>query len=356
MTTRVLVAEDSLTQRETLTTVLSAAGFEVVGAAEDGAQAVMMAAKLKPDVVLMDVVMPNLDGIAATRTIMCESPTPIVVLTALHNDSELFDAYDALSAGALEVCAKPTAQGSDEGWSTLIKTVSAAARVRVSKPVVSRIDPVPPPGLAENRARSPASVVVIGASTGGPAALRQILRALPADYAMPTIVALHCNPSSGNPPADWFSQQCRVPVRTAESGRPLADCLGQVLFAPAGHHVTVRGDRLHVAPADASDLISPSVDRLFFSAAHAAGDAAAGVLLSGMGEDGASGLKAIRDHGGRTFVQDEASSVVFGMPGTALTIGAARYPTNLDQIAPALTRLSRAARGHNPPGERSPWI
>lgn len=327
---RVVVADDSATVRARIVNALSAApDIEVVGEASDGEQAIALCRARRPDVVTLDMMMPVKNGLEATEHIMAFLPTPIVIVSASTNRGDLFRTYDALAAGALEVIEKPTASVAPEVWDrTLVETVRIASRVRVITHPRARLRPAGRGTAAalDGAAGQPAAteirrIVGIGASTGGPAAVVQLLHELPADYPFPILVVLHMSAPFATALAAWFARESRLPVRGARDGEPLPEA--GVILAPAEHHLVLDGQRLRLTQAPPRHSCRPSVDVLFESMARSAGPAAIGVLLTGMGRDGAEGLLGIRRRGGTTIAQDEASCVVFGMPGEAIARGAA---------------------------------
>ena len=353
---RVLVVDDSLTVRKTVGDRLCAAGLHMVGEAADGREAVTLTHKLRPDVVLMDVVMPCVDGLAATRQIMAEIPTPVVILSGHANQQEVFKTYDALAAGALEVCAKP-ATGSPQGqaeWDRILLTIGAAAQVAVTRlrPRVTtpNVGSSAPAGLPASDAAGPRrEIVTIGASTGGPAAVKEILGNLPRDYPLLILVAIHCNSRLSSFVAGWFDRECSLHVSDARDGEPLPKGPGVVLTAPPGRNLRICRGRTVLDDATDNSGCAPSIDELFTSVAESLGDATIGVLLTGMGADGAEGLKRIRDRGGCTIAQDEDSCVVFGMPAAAIQLGAAEHVMPLQNIPKLLTQLAGLSRRTSKP-------
>ena len=234
--TRVLIVDDSITIRKTVASRLCAAGMEVVGEAADGLEGVALTHRFQPEVVLMDVVMPRLDGLAATRRIMAEIPTPIVILSGHANQEEVFKTYDALVAGALEVCAKPVEGGAEgrKAWESIISTVRAAARAPVMRlrQSASTVDAIPsgrPERTAPDAAGHVWRVVVIGASTGGPAAVREILCNMPQNFPLPIMVAIHCSNTLPTSIAAWLATQCSLNVLDARDGESLPANPGTVI-------------------------------------------------------------------------------------------------------------------------------
>ena len=344
--TRVLVVEDSPTVRRRICDILQAdSGIELIGEAADGLQAITLCEAAKPDVVTMDMMLPKLTGLQATEHIMARCPTPILVVSASVNRGELFRTYDALAAGAVDVLEKPTGTEPDDAWEhKLVSMVKLVGRIQV----VTR--PMARPGrgsviatMEQTRhtapSRFPCEVIAIGASTGGPAAIVEILRGLPSSFRLPIMFVLHLNEVFGAAFPDWLGAQTGRVVSFVRDGERVAAAAGRVIMAPAGEHVVVRDGRLHRTHGPERHSCRPSIDVLFDSVAEDYGPRAAACLLTGMGRDGAQGLLALRRAGGVTIAQDEASSVIYGMPREASLLGAAERVLSLDEIAPALLSL-----------------
>jgi two-component system chemotaxis response regulator CheB len=344
--TRVLVVEDSLTVRQRLCEVLSSdPQIELVGEATDGKEAIELCRRLRPDVVTIDMIMPVMSGLAATEYIMAHCPTPILVVSSSFNRGELFKTYDALAAGAVDVLEKPRGNEPDGVWErALIAQVKLVARISVvthprlrlaalNRPSMSHVTAVP-----EGRA----AVVAIGASTGGPGAIVEVLRGLPEAFRLPILLVLHINEPFGASFADWLDGQTTRRVAFPRDGDSVAAAGGRVVMAPPGRHLVVRDGRLRLTLDPERHSCRPSVDLLFESVAREFGRTAVAVLLTGMGRDGAAGLLGIRRAGGLTIAQDEATSVVYGMPREAVMLGAAECVLALKEIGPALGALSAA--------------
>lgn len=354
---RVLVVEDSLTVRRMLVDVLSEdPELQVVGEAEDGKQGIELCERLRPDVVTMDMMMPVMTGVAAAEYIMAYCPTPILVVSASTNRGELFRTYDALAAGAIDVLDKPSGREGAEGWGErLRRTVKLVARIKVITHVRGRLGsmgrapvPVAAPPLPPAALRTGgASLVAVGGSTGAPGVVARILRELPRDFAPPILLVIHINEPFGAAFAEWLDAQSPLRVRYARDHERLSDAGAGVLMAPPGRHLVLERGVLRLDDGPELHSCKPSVDVLFASlAAGAAADTLA-CLLTGMGKDGAEGLAAIRRAGGATIAQDEASSIVFGMPREAILLGAAEQVLGIPEIAPALvaaTSLRRRAQ------------
>ncbi|HEX3596714.1 MAG TPA: chemotaxis-specific protein-glutamate methyltransferase CheB [Polyangiaceae bacterium] len=338
---RVLVGEDSLTVRKRLIEILEADGeLEVVGEAADGKRAIELCQQLRPDVVTLDMMMPVMSGLAATEYIMAYCPTPILIVSASTNRGELFRTYEALAAGAVDVLDKDVA-GTADWEEKFISTLKIVARVHVithprARLVASGIVPSLAPAVHVGRHR----VVAIGASTGGPGALLRVLGAFPVNAPLPILVVLHLNERFGTAFAEWLNGQLPLDVTYAEDSEVLVGRRGQVIMAPPSRHMVVQGGRIRVTDGPERHSCRPSVDVLFESVAHEYRDGAIGCLLTGMGRDGAAGLLAIRGAGGRTIAQDEATSVVYGMPREAAILGSAERILPLDRIGPALAGLA----------------
>lgn len=331
---RVLVADDSPTQRRIVCALLaSSPEVRVIDEAKDGLDAVEKAVRLRPDVVTMDVQMPGMNGLDATATIMSRAPSRIIIICAVREVGQVGLSFQAMNAGALELIAKPEG-GEDVGaWG---RRVVQTIRLMSEVPVVGRRRPGAPPLLpATPSFAHRAEVVGLVASTGGPPALAEILGALPRDFP-PVLVAQHISPGFTPGLTRWL--QSVVPLQIVQAVQGAVPRPGTVTFPPDGHDLEVDPlGTLSVRRGVGS--VWPSGDRLLTSLATSFGPRAAGVVLTGMGEDGARGLLALRHRGGATFAQDEETSVVYGMPRAALQLNAASAQLPLQQIAPMLMRV-----------------
>ena len=333
---RVLVAEDSVTTRELLVEILrSDPEVEVAGEAKNGLEAVEMTGSFKPDVVTMDIRMPQMDGFEATRRIMVETPTPIVIVSGSASVREVEVSMHALRAGALTVLAKPPGPESpdfDEQSRRFIDTIKAMSQVKIVRrwPERTRPERLPPAAVVRNGARP--RLVAIAASTGGPAALARILSELPGDFPLPILVVQHIARGFVEGFAAWLNTTASLRVKVAEDGELL--CGRTVYVAPDDRHLGAT-DRstITVSNAPPIDGFRPSATFLFDSIARVFGSSAVAVILTGMGRDGVAGLRAIRETGGRVIAQDEESSVVFGMPGAAVSEGLADATLPLSTVA-----------------------
>jgi two-component system, chemotaxis family, protein-glutamate methylesterase/glutaminase len=360
-TLRVLVTEDSVVARALLVSIINRdPGLEVVGEARDGEQAVKLAAELKPDVITMDVHMPKVDGLEATRRIMAETPTPIVVISAI-DPKDVKMSFEALQSGALAVLAKPsgpTARDFNERAGEIVATVKTMAGVRVvrrrprlaSPQSAVRSPPVaaparataptpgtrhPAPTPANPNTRRRVDIVAIGSSTGGPDALGKIMRALPATAPVPILIVQHITVGFHQGLVDWLNNVTPLRVKLGEQGhRPMA---GEVILAPGEHHMSLDSSkRLKLTEESPVRGHRPSATHLFRSVASVYGAQGLGVILTGMGDDGADGLVELRRAGGWVIGQDEATSVVYGMPREAAARGGVSEVLPLPEIAGAI--------------------
>ncbi len=346
--TRVLVVEDSRTVREHICEALRAdPELEVVGEAGDGEQGLALCRALRPDVITLDMVLPSLSGVQITEQVMAHFPTPILIVSASTNRGELYQTYDALRAGAVDVLEKP---GSNEqpGWEgRLVSAVKLVSRIKVITHVRARLaGPVGPlaPASSAQRARR-CQLIGLGASTGGPSALVDLLRAMPPEVHQPVLMVLHIDAMFGSAFADWLQDRTGRRVVQAKDGDALAALGGKVVMAPPGKHLLVRGARLALTLDPERHSCRPSIDVLFESMAAEYAAAGAACLLTGMGRDGASGLLAVRRAGGSTLAQDEASCVVYGMPREAVALGAVERSGNPAELGQQLGELARHRDG-----------
>lgn len=343
---RVLIVDDSPVARAVLKDVLeSDADIRVVGMAATGREAVEMTAKLKPDLVTMDLVMPGMDGMEATERIMARNPTPILFLSAFIGPDGAYSRSDALAAGALDVVEKPNSMP-DPGWQRDAGSLTHKVKTLARVPVVThmrRASRDPERARLSIESRRAGLAVAIGGSTGGPKVIDELLSSLPTSYEPAVIVVQHLAEAFLPQLIASLQPRCALEIKVAESGDRLRP--GRILFAPSsGHLVVVSGGRIRIDAGDPVRGFRPSIDVAMTSLAQTFGSRACGVLLSGMGADGAAGLQAIRNAGGKTLVQDESSCVVFGMPRAAVELGAAQHvlpPAGLVRHLLALHRLRR---------------
>lgn len=337
---RVLVVEDSVTVRRAICDILASdPDFEVVGEAEDGKRAIELCGSLRPDVVTLDMMLPVMTGVAATEYIMAHFPTPILIVSASTNRGEVFRTYDALAAGAVDVMEKPTGEEPPGSWEQrFLSAVKIVSRIRVITHPRAKLRAVgrPVPAVTAPGERKKPALIVLGASTGGPGAIVEVLRALPAKSTTPILFVLHINEPFGTAFAEWLDAQTEHRVAFARDGQALTP---GVTMAPPDQHMVLRDGRLRLTREVERHSCRPSVDVLFESVAAEVGAETIGCLLTGMGRDGAAGLLQIRNAGGHTIAQDERSCVVYGMPREAALIGAASRVLPLAEIGPAVAAL-----------------
>jgi two-component system chemotaxis response regulator CheB len=349
---RVLVVEDSPTVREFLLQILrSDPEIEVVGTAETGEEALEAVGRTRPDVITMDVHMPKMNGFDATRRIMESHPTPIVIVSGTADMADAAKAFRAIEAGALAVLQRPAGLGHPDharNAADLLRTVKLMSEVKVirrwprSRPVEIPRDASVCTEFRRKVAQTQVSLVAIGASTGGPPVLQAILAALPRDFSVPLLIVQHIAPGFAQSFADWLAQYSSLPVQVPVHEQPVLP--GHVYVAPDGFHMAVGPQgQIHLSTDEPENGLRPSVSHLFRSVARAYGPRAVGVLLTGMGKDGAWELKLMKEQGAVTIVQDKETSVVHGMPGEAIKMGGATYVLSPEKIRMALTTLVSAS-------------
>ena len=332
-----------------------------MGTVRDGAAAFEAMVTLRPDVITMDINMPGMNGYDVTRRIMESSPTPIVVVSAVEDAGEVKMSFRAMESGAVAVVPKPRGGDSPDSAAQaqeLILMVKLMSEVKV----VRRWSRKPPPSVAATvgqAARGPSvtpprpkpigasagfEAILIGASTGGPLPIRTILSALPPEFPAAVLVVQHIAAGFGAGFAEWLAGASRLPVHIAAEGELVVP--GHVYIAPDEAHLGVgEGPRVRLGHGEPENGLRPSVSHLFRSATKVYGKRAVGILLSGMGRDGAEELKGLRDMGAVTFAQDRESCVVFGMPGEAVKLGGAQYTMTPEAIAAAVVSLRDPSRG-----------
>ena len=350
---KVLIVDDSAIVRRILTEAMSAEpDLEVVGTAPDPYIARDKILTLQPDVLTLDIEMPRMDGLTFLKKLMHFHPMPVVVISSLAQPS-CRAAIQALEFGAVEVLAKPGGPYSvGELRTTLAGKIRAAAAAKLrSEPERLPVPETPPVAFASPAA---GAVIAIGASTGGTEAIAAVLSRLP-QGSPGIVIAQHIPPVFSRAFANRLNESCALKVKEAEDGDVLD--AGTVLVAPGDFHMLLRrgGGRYTVQVKTGPRVCyqRPSVDVLFLSVAEAAGAQAVGVLLTGMGSDGANGLLKMRQSGARTIAQDEATCVVFGMPREAIGLGAAERVLPLQQIPEAMLRAAAGRRSNEPALVRS---
>lgn len=358
MKLRILIAEDSELFAAVLQETLAAeSNLEVVGMARDGLEAVEMCAQLQPDLVMMDIHMPRLDGLSATEKIMAQTPTPILIITSDPRSQGVDLSFKALSAGALDLIAKPTRFPlPDHERKSLLRKVRLLAQIPVVRHVRgTRLHTPTPPGFQPVDATTPSlppsirpttptpsstSVIGIVASTGGPRALAQLLADLPADFAASLLIVQHITHGFSAHLATWLNAHSPLTVLEARDGISIQP--GHAYIAPTEQHLELtRSNRLRVFQAEPVKGHCPSGDLLLKSIARNAKHAV-GIILSGMGDDGTDGIEALHHTGALTLAQDKKSSVIYSMPRSAIARGAITRVTPIESIADELHAHIRA--------------
>lgn len=346
--TRVLVIEDSATVRALLVDVISSnPEFEVVGEADNGRNGAELCERLRPDVITLDMMLPQMTGVEATEYIMAHCPTPILIVSSSFNRGEIFNTYDALAAGAVDVLEKPTGKEPPGQWERgFLRALRIVSRVKVITHPRGKLRSwrytAPSENLSATQATSSkfgAKLLAIGVSTGGPHALVEILGHLPRDFPFPILIVLHISESFAAYFPDWLSEQTGRRIAYAQDGERLSTLSPSVRLAPPEKHLIVRDGKIHLTDSPPRHSCRPSVDVLFESLAQSMAPSVVACLLTGMGRDGAQGLLELRNGGASTIAQDEATSVVYGMPREAMLLGAASQILALTEIAPRLVTM-----------------
>lgn len=351
---KALIVDDSAYNRMAIAQMLASdAGIEVVGSAHDGVDAIAKTLRLAPDVITLDLEMPNMDGFTFLRWLMKERPTPVLVLSSRSDSRSVFR---ALELGAVDFLAKPEARISksiESVRSELVAKVQSILNLEMSK-VKSAIALLAVEKKAllprkEDEARlekSPIEVVAIASSTGGPPAIQAILTSLPPDFGAAIVISQHMPAGFTRSFAERLNKLSPLVVSEAAAGDRLAP--GMALIAPGGYHLIVRRDRtglvIELAPRSPSDKYVPSADRMMISVAETCGAAALGVVLTGMGRDGSEGADAIKKRKGQCLAESEESAVIFGMPQEAIRTGAVDKILPLNKMAEEIALRCRSAK------------
>ena len=346
----VLIVDDSAVVRQHLKDVLeSDKDIRVMGTAKDGEEAVRFVQEKKPDVITMDINMPNMNGFEATRKIMETNPVPIVIVTASYDRSDVEKSFHSMEAGALAIIEKPFGEGhphSKETQNDLVQTVKLMSEVKVvrrwkrererqSEAIDKKVSDK---GLKKRDKKI--KIVAIGASTGGPPIIQTILSGLKKGYSVPILVVQHISKGFLEGLVEWLRQSTGFPVHIAKHGEELQP--GHIYFARDDYHLGVDKDgRLRLSREEIENGLRPSVSYLFRSIINSFDGEAVGILLTGMGKDGAMEMKMMKDNGAVTIAQDRESSVVYGMPGEAVRLDGATYVLSPEEIAQTLEALAR---------------
>jgi two-component system, chemotaxis family, protein-glutamate methylesterase/glutaminase len=351
---RVVIVDDSPTERLFINSLFAGVkGMQVVGVGMDGMEAIHLSKTLRPDIIVMDVLMPKVNGLQATAHIMHEHPTPIVLMSASLNPAEMNLTFEAQRAGALSAIVKPAMTDSEacDAFLRTVRTMSQVPLVRRWSEAKSRVPAstgtLPPMGMKRDQIvftdeqMKPIRMIGIAASTGGPSTLVNILQSLTTEYPLPILVVQHISRGFGSGLAEWLDNELLLKVKLATEGdKPLP---GHVYIAPDDTHMELNLDgMLHLHQKEPFRGLRPSANFLFDSLTQVYGKRALGIILTGMGDDGSQGLLHLYQSGGLTIAQDRQSCVVFGMPKEAISLGAVDVVLNPDQINFTLYQLAIA--------------
>ena len=345
MMIKILIVEDSPVMQQLLIHAISSDPiFKIVGVAYDGEEAVEAVKELHPDIIAMDWHMPKLDGKAATRIIMETNPTPIVIVTGSSAAKDVIFSFSMIEAGALAIVKKPPSvdhPNYEKETKELLQTLKLMSEVKLVKRTAStKKEHITAKSAIEKTigSESEIKIVAIGASTGGPLVLQKILYGLPKNLSVPLLIVQHISQGFTEGFVEWLMNTTNFPLHIAAHGEyPLP---GHGYVAPDNFHMGVeKGPRIVLSDHESENGLRPSVAYLFRTAAQVFGSRAIGVLLTGMGRDGADELKLMKEKGAVTIVQDKESSVVHGMPGEAIKLNAATYILSPENIAVTLTAL-----------------
>ena len=348
----VLIVDDSLTTREYLKHIINSdPGLQITGEAKNGEEAVKKAASTKPDVIIMDIQMPGINGYEATRAIMEKCPVPIIIHSTLVAPEHTENIFRSMKVGAVAVSQKPPGLGHPESKQLvdkLLRTVKLMSEVKVvrllkQKEKIPQTKPVHKNRILQ-KSRPSTKIIAIGASTGGPPELQNILSNLNNNFTIPIVIVQHIANGFLEGMIDWLSKTTHLTLKTPKTGEPIKN--GHVYFAPADHHITITPARVfQIDKINAHKNFKRPISHLFSCVAKIYKNNAIGVLLTGMGNDGVIGLKEMKEQGAMTLAQDKESAVVFGMPGEAIKIHAATYVLNPMDITSFLNKISREITG-----------
>ncbi len=336
---RVLIADDSPLTRRVIRDLLARdREISVVGEAEDGCQAVELTCQLRPDLVLLDVMMPVMDGLTAVIEIMARCPTPILILSSNVDPTDSRSAFNAIRHGALDVMEKPAGVGGATFGAiaaALIEKIRSLAKIRVIHHFRRPRTPLETLRVPAGNGRD---LLAIGASTGGPKAVMSLVKALPAGFAAPVLIVQHIAKGFAAGFAEWLDRESAIQVRLARDGAALQP--GVALVAPNEVQMEMQGQKVRLLDAPPVNCCRPSVDTLFRSLARdGLAPRLVAVLLTGMGQDGAEGMGALKLAGSFNIAQDQASCAVFGMPRAAIQLNAVHEILPLTEIPAAIARL-----------------
>lgn len=335
---KVLVVDDSPTIQALMTHILNSDNdIEVIGVVNSGESAIRFLEKNKPDIITMDINMPGMDGFETTRRIMATNPVPIVVITALFNSQDLDKTFQAMEAGAVSVIEKPVGINHDDFdkvSQNIINMIKLMSEIKVVKRKAGyKNAKLNFSGDSKLKNVLPEiKIAAIGVSTGGPPVLQTIFSKLPKNIKIPILVVQHIAPGFINGLVDWLSGVTEYPIHVATQSEKALP--GHIYFAPDGHHMGITGNgQIFLNDSEKENGLRPAVSYLFRSVANYYGKNSMGILLTGMGRDGAEELKQLKDKGAITVAQDKESSAIYGMPGEAVKLDAATYVLSPEKIA-----------------------
>lgn len=345
---KALVVDDSAFSRQTIKRMLESMPMvEVVGTATDGIDAIAKTLRLKPDLVTLDIEMPEMDGFSFLRWIMMEKPTPVIIVSSYSDTNTVFR---ALELGAADFIAKPSKKASTELKNIekdLIEKISGIRELNLD--VLSKnlkLLETPEEETVSPDMQTDIDVVAIGSSTGGPAALQIILTKLPSDFPSGIVISQHMPKGFTAPLAERLDRLSKIRIKEAEEGEEIEQ--GKAYIAPGGYHLLIKKrsgkTRIALKEANFEDRYAPSVDQMMRSAAEAVGARVMGIILTGMGSDGMIGMLEIKSKGGYTIAESQETAVVFGMPQEAINAGAAKKVLPITEIAPEMLRVVRSLK------------
>jgi len=347
----VLIAEDSLTTREYLKHIISSdPNLKIIGEAKDGREAVELAVEKRPDIVIMDIQMPNMNGYEATNEIMDKCPIPIVIYSTLVAPEQTENIFLSMQAGAVAVCQKPPGLGHPESTflaEKLLRTVKLMSEVRVIRKI-KKPKKLPPtkttPPIISKASGADINIIAIGASTGGPPVLHSILSNLNNNLLIPIIIVQHIAKGFLEGMVDWLSKDTNLMLHVPKTGDKIEK--GYVYFAPEDQNLKVTSSKtFHLSDFGPKNVLKRPISYLFNSVANTYKKDAIGVVLTGMGNDGSEGLKEMKINGALTVAQDKESSVVFGMPKEAINLNAATHILSPPEIVTFLNNHCKKNHG-----------
>lgn len=344
-----LIVEDSRVVSEYLYYIFSKdPQIHVIGNVSNGKKAIEFIAEHKPDVITMDIDMPIMDGLEATRIIMSTTPIPILIVTASRNANEVKTSIEALASGALAILEKPVGLNHPRAEQLATKLVNMVKLMAGVSVITRRIKPRIPLNLPKDKPKlsikptdlKVPEIVAIGVSSGGPNTLQVVLSKITAKFPVPIVIVQHIAVGFLNGLVDWLQNIVNLPIHIAEDSEKLLS--GHIYFAPDGHHLNVTKKGLaNLIKGEMNNGICPSVASLFASVTNEYGSKAMGIILTGMGSDGANELKLMKESGAMTIAQNKESALIHGMPGVAIRLGAADYVLSSEEIAMLLFEIEK---------------